>query len=149
MIVWRGAGIVVLGGIGIGWLASELLRAVFGIPDEIGFPLGLVLAGVGLYFLGYLMNIKGPQREMAEDLAHTRLQIDSLITQGRFHGGPAFPFPRSIAEARQQADWVLEQRAIQLKALRNRHTFFFVPVQWAGVAMSAIAAVILLLQLVG
>ncbi len=149
MIIWRGLGILALLGIGLGLGLGSLLAAMLGIGESDPaysslMGIGLVIAGVGVYFLGQHLNLNQPARRKAELLAEQRQQYEALIAQERFHGGSEFPWPASQQEARAQSDVLLQRLDKRLDELRNNHTLFFIPMQYVGILAVAGGVVLFL-----
>lgn len=137
MIIFRGLGIIGLLtagiGVGIGFLLTALTGGDTSGDMNMTFAgIGWIIAGIGTYFLGQYLNVTRPQAEIDKVLAVKRVEFDQLINAGRFHAGPDFPFPRSVEEARDQSNQVLNQIAAVGQQRKNLHTFFFIPLQWFG-----------------
>lgn len=95
---------------------------------------GIVLGGAGAFLLGRHLNVTGVDAKADQLLAPRAQQLDQLVTSGQFQLAPGVPMPRSMEEARQQSNQLLEEERKQVRAaLRNRHTLFWIPAQWVGV----------------
>ncbi|MGO1974198.1 MAG: hypothetical protein ACTH2Q_14680 [Propionibacteriaceae bacterium] len=144
MIIWRGWGI-------LGVLIA-LLGAVIGlgVGNMIGggavavcIGLGLAAGGVGAHFVGKHLNVASVDQKVEGHLAQRRAELDHLVQSGQFQLAPGVPVASSEAEARAQADQVLAgEREHLAPRLRNQHTLFFVPLQYAAFGIVALGLVI-------
>lgn len=152
MIVWRGWGILAF------LVTIPFAAGMAGLGESMdpGGPLanallglGFVGAGVANYFLGRYFNITRPQQQVGRYQDQLRAQLWHRVNNGAFQMGPGVPAPTSQEEAAQQIEQVVAQEAQSLvRAHRNIHTFFFIPMQWfglieavAGVAVALVNAV--------
>lgn len=140
MVFWRGWGVL---GLLIPALCTLPLLAIGGSMDLRSGLLttmagvGLVLGGLGGFFLGRYLNEVKPQAELASALLQLRQRYEQLVASGQFSRGPQYPRPQSMAEAQQQAAQQLAEDDVALrKNLVGRHTLYFIPFQW----ISAVAA---------
>lgn len=140
MIIWRGWGVIgaafpligMIIGLGI-WSGT----GAKGTPMPFFGP-ALIIAGVGTYLLGRHLNVSSVDQKTEQHLAPRRAQVDQLVHSGQFQLAPGMPQPRSFEEAQQQAGMLLEHERSQIRAqLEGRHTLFFIPVQWVGLAVAA------------
>ncbi|WP_157973823.1 transcriptional accessory protein, partial [Desertihabitans aurantiacus] len=110
MIIWRGWGVATLlavlgipAGLGL-WSALGLGDAV--LPAFVGAGLGL--GAVGTFFLGRWLNELRPQARLEGWRRRRRAELDQHVAAGTFHLGTGHPAPRSLAEARAQAEALLQ-----------------------------------------
>lgn len=138
MIIWRGWGILAvlyaLAGGGIGGA----------IAGPFGVAVGLLAAAVGTWFTGQYFNQQRPRKNLADWKSARSQQLDHLVGAGQFSLGPGQPQPRSMDEARWQADELLaaEERSAS-QGLLNRHSVFWIPMQYLAFVI-AVGAVIAL-----
>ena len=137
MIIWRGWGIL-----GVGFF---LITGILGI----GVPYGLlgeagkwllipvaIAAGVGCWFTGSHLNIVLPERYLTVELPRLRADIEAAVANGTFRLANQPP-PRSLEEAQGQATTYLAFLAGSGKGMRNRHTLFWIPLQYWGFVILA------------
>lgn len=93
-----------------------------------GLP-SFVIAGVGIYFLGRYFNVQRPEKRFADARAqHFGLVLPSVTTPG----GPPETLPLD-----QQPPLTPEETA-NLRSWKNRHSLFFIPMQWWGFVLPVI-----------
>lgn len=121
-----------LPGVGAG-LGAALASAVGDQWTIALVGIGLLLGGVGTAFLGQYLNVSRPRDQVRQWSAERSAQWHSIADAGQFHLGPGYAAPRSVAEAHAQADQLVatEEREATART-RNRHTLFFIPIQWVG-----------------
>ncbi|WP_148058832.1 hypothetical protein [Bogoriella caseilytica] len=151
MIIWRGWGILgVLPLMAFG-LGVALWTEAFGFsggPWLVSGPLA-ALAGAGVYLLGRELNVRGVPAKAHQMLAARRAERQHLVASGQFRLSPQHPAPRSLQEAQSQADELHQhEQAYLSQNLRNRHTFFFIPVQYVGLITAGIGVVMALFGVV-
>lgn len=146
MIIWRGWGVLA-----VVYTAVAIMLCV-GLPSSMldgrWIPLsagvGLAAAAAATWFTGRALNVNRPQARFDEWYQARAAQLTHLVDTGGFQLGPGQPLPSSHAEARQQADWLLAEEA---RTLRTRifdvHTLFFIPMQYLGYVLGAIAIICL------
>lgn len=150
MIIWRGWGIL---GVGLALIGALLGVSIgnFGGSDamSIGAGLGVAAGGVGAYFAGKHLNQTRPEQKVESFVEQRRQELDASVRSGRFQLAPGAPTPTSLEDAQAQADELLghERRHVS-QQLTNRHTLFFVPLQYAAFAIMAIGLVITVLGIV-
>lgn len=139
MIIWRGWGILAilfipLGAFGLGWLIS-FVGGAGGEMTSWSIGVGLMLAAAGLFALGWWLNTIRAEQQAAQ-WADTRAdQLQAAVEGGYFQPTPGVS-PTSLDQARQQAGVMLEsERAEVTRRLRNRHSMFWVPMQWWAVPL--------------
>lgn len=152
MIIWRGWGVLgilpfLCFGLGVAIWTGPLGNQ--SAPWPLSGPL-IVLGGLVTYLLGQRLNRTGVSAKAEKMLELRRAELDELVYSDRFQLAPGHPVPSSVAEAESQAEQLYRAEAEQLSAaLTNRHTLFFIPVQYIGaiaVAGGAALSVIGLLQ---
>lgn len=129
MILWRGWGILAFFAIGIAVGLTALLAMASGTNmDGVtwqGLP-AFVIVGVGVYFLGNYLNVSKPtkdfERARGQYFTAQHNPVNSL-------GGAPEPLPFD-----QQPPLSDEERK-SLRGIKNRHTLFFIPMQWWGVIL--------------
>ncbi|MFW6597565.1 hypothetical protein ACQBAU_03385 [Propionibacteriaceae bacterium Y2011] len=153
MIIWRGLGFL---GALFGFVAmlvfvgggASIMGDAFNTFGGFSAAVGLLLAAGGCWFVGQYINQTKPQRVLDEWLPARRAQLDQLVTSGGFQIGPGQPRPSSEAEARAQADFLLEQETAMRRQSFNQHTLFWIPLQYIAFGYAAIVVVILALAVI-
>lgn len=146
MIIWRGWGVI---GAAFPLLGVALAMMLWSTTGAVGSPqglvgIGLILGAAGAFLLGRHLNETSVEAKAASLLAEREAQLEMLVRNGQFQMAAGMPVAGSYEEGRQQADAVLDSERAQVRgALRNRHTLFFIPVQWAAVVVAVIGAVVL------
>lgn len=107
------------------------------IAGPLGAAFGLLAAAVGTWFTGQHFNQTGPKRKLEEWKGARSAQLDQLVSAGQFSLGPGQPQPRSMDEARWQADELLaaEERSVS-EGMLNRHSVFWIPMQYLSVLIA-------------
>jgi hypothetical protein len=142
MIVWGGWGIIGVVPPLIGMAIGSGLSGFFGWHMYLGLGIGLVLGGVGDYFLGIYFNVTKPARDLANRMDLRSAQLHQMADAGTFYRGAGYMPPTSLAEAHQQADELAGEEYRSLKGRTgNQHTLFFVPLQWIGVVLGGLGVV--------
>lgn len=152
MIIWRGWGILAVGYVALAMMicvgAGSNLFATSWLPFSASA--GLLASAAATWFTGRAMNVTRPQAKFDEWFQARSAQLSHLVDTGGFQMGPGQPLPRSHAEARQQADWLLDEES---RALRSRmfdvHTVFFIPMQYLAYVFAAIGVIVLLVGVFG
>lgn len=117
-----------------------------GVPVCIGF--GIAAGGVGAHFLGKHLNVTSVDQKVEGHLGQRQAELEHLVQSGRFQLAPGHPMPGSVEEARAQADQLLAGERQHLAGrLRNQHTLFFVPLQYAAFGIVALGLLIAVLGL--
>ena len=124
------------------------LGALIGLDDDTGTMvmagLGLVVGSIGTWFVGRWLNVQRAITQNEKLLAARRQELDHLVHTGRFQYAPGYPAPSSPDEARAQADHLLATEAAVLqKRARNRHTLFWVPMQYIAFLTGALGLILL------
>jgi hypothetical protein len=143
MIIWRGWGILplLIGGLcvalGIAMAPNPQLRSIF-------VGLMLIAGGVGTWFLGDWLNIKRPVGEFDAWFAKRRDEVAALVRGGHYSNVPDPQRPSQSAEPWAVGEYVLQQEATRVRqALSNRHSLFFVPLQFLGFVLGGIGIVVM------
>jgi len=111
--------------------------------------IGLAAGAAGAYLLGVRLNRTKPLARLAAFVEHRTMQLHSCADEGTFHLGPGHQAPTSLQEAHAQADYLVDAEAQDIAArLFNRHTFFFVPMQYVAIAMGAVGLAVAVSALV-
>lgn len=151
MIIWRGWGII---GFLIPLACAGLMAA---LGSELGMDnpailvaLGVMLGGVGAFVTGRWFNETRAVEESASYMEGRNAELQHLIARGQFQLAPGYAQPRSMAEAQAQASAILQSEQAQVsKAFRNRHTVFWIPMQWFGVVVAVLGAGFAVVSLLG
>lgn len=145
MIIWRGWGIlaILIGGIcaGVGTMMS------IGNPSLTPIFVGLMLigGGVGTWFLGDWLNQKRPVAEFDGWFAHRREEVAALVRGGAYSNVPDPQRPGQLADPWAVGEYVLKQESAKVRAaLTNRHSLFFIPMQYLGFVMGGIGVVVMI-----
>lgn len=145
MIIWRGWGALPIAiaavciGLGVAMSsANPGLRSVF-------VGLMLIGGGVGTWFLGQWFNKTRPVAEFDSWFAKRREEVGHLVRGGAYANVPDPQRPGQLADPWAVGEYVLQQEAAKVKgALSNRHTLFFVPMQFIApvLAVGGLAAMV-------
>lgn len=134
VLIWRGWGILAPA-IGV---VSIILGLVVGtvVPYARGFV--LMLGGTAIFLLGYWLNVVRSRGEITKAVAARGEGLRLFVQSGRY-AMPGAPLPRSYGEAHALAAAQLDAEVpLITKALYNRHTLFWLPMQWFGPAGAAV-----------
>lgn len=129
-------------------IGAVLAVAVWSALDAAGSPqplvgIGLAVGALGAFLLGRHLNEVSVDAKATSLLREREAQLEALVRAGQFQMAPGMPVAASYAEGRQQADVLLEHERAQVRgALRNRHTLFFIPLQWAALGLAALGVVV-------
>lgn len=150
MIIWAGWGIIgallALAGGG----AGAALATGLGLSAGVGMGLGVILGSVAAWFAGRYFNVTRPAELEGRLLAERHQELQHLVQSGQFHMGPGYAPPRSHAEAQAQADQLMASEAAALRGRAgNKHTLFFIPMQYAAIVTGIIGAVVMGVSLAG
>lgn len=125
MVIWRGWGILAFLGIGLSVGLTALLAAATGTTMDgatwQGIP-AFVIGGVAVYYLGIYLNRTRPDQVLAHERA-------------RAYG---YVLPSGEAAPLNEQPGLTEEEGLLQRNLRNRHTLFFIPMQWWGVILPLI-----------
>lgn len=103
--------------------------------------IGLIIAGVLLYFGGRWFQNWDAERRVAKVMTVRKAEVQAAVASGNFQPTPGYQ-PSSPEEAQRLADQMLEsERAAGVKKLRNFHTIFFIPMHFFGFVVSALGIV--------
>lgn len=145
MIIWRGWGILGLlpfAAYGLGVLLWTQTLGYDSAPWLISGPL-IVLVSVGVYALGQQLNRTGVEAAAHRKLAERRAEQQQLVDSGQFHLGANHPRPQSLPDAQAQADDLYAfEHAYLCKTMRNRHSLFFIPLQYVGIIAVVIGLIV-------
>lgn len=138
MIIWRGWGIVAVAFIAAaGNLGIGVPFSVWGESAKwVLIPVAL-LAGAGCWFTGRYLNVTRPRRLAEEEVPRVRAQVAAAVENGTFRL-PNQPMPTSLDEARGQATSYLAFLEAGAKVQTNRHTLFFIPVQYWAILIAVL-----------
>lgn len=126
-------------GNGLGATSDE--SAIFG-------GLGLFVGAVGAFVLGNWLNKTRVPDLTDKLLAPRREQLNQLVAANQFQLAPGVPMPTSREEAQQQSDYLFHaEREAAEKKLRNRHTLFWIPMQWIACVIGVFGAFLAFSQL--
>ncbi len=145
LFVWSGWGGLAVGipmlGFIVGMGVSGANFVVAGI--------GLAVGAVGAYLLGVRLNRTRPSERLAAFVEHRTMQLHSCADEGTFHLGPGHQAPASLQEAHAQADYLVDAEARDVSTrLFDRHTFFFVPMQYVAIGVGGLGLVLAVSTLV-
>lgn len=129
MIIWRGWGILAFLGIGLSVGLTGIFATLFGssMADATWQAIpGFLLGGITVFALGKYFNVTRPTQKFAAARAEAGGFLAPMLD------GTAAPLPLAEQPPLSQEEQVL------LRRLRNQHTFFFIPMQWWGIALPAL-----------
>ena len=101
----------------------------------------LALSAVPLWVIGELINIKDPKKKLDAFIEQRKAELDQTVAEGTFHLGEGHLPPASLAEAKEQAAWKLQQEVEYIQqsgGMKNRHTLFFIPAQYYAFVAAAL-----------
>lgn len=143
ILIWRGLGFLTvlcsLIGLGLGVMAGTAIGGA-----TLGAGAGLLVGSAGGAVLGWWLNMVRPEAEIAKARDGIRQDLWARVRAGQFQMAPGAPAPQSEAEAHQQVEAVAGAYEPELKKLRNRHTVFWIPMQYASAALAALGLVIMI-----
>lgn len=126
MIIWRGWGILAFLGIGLSVGLTATVAALSGTnmagATWQGVP-GFLLGGIAVHALGTHLNQTRPTRTFATMRAINHGFLTPTMD------GSVVPLPLAHQPA------LTPDEQMYLKHMRNRHTFFFIPMQWWGMVL--------------
>ncbi len=144
VLIWKGWGILAPA---VG-AAVALLGVSFAFVSPLMPGIIVILGGGGLFLLGYWLNVLRPPAEVGAAVAARRASLHRLVDAGQY-AIPGAPLPRTFDEAHAMAEAQVGAEApLIAKALTNRHTFFWIPMQWCGPLGSAVGVVWLVQALI-
>lgn len=147
ILIWRG----------LGFLAALLTLVGAALGVAVATPLGMPLAGVGAgallggagaAALGWWLNVVRPEAEITKARDDLRQDLWGRVRAGQFQMAPGAPAPRDEQDAQHQVESVVTSYEPQFKKLRNRHTLFWVPMQFASAALAVVGLLIMVLGVV-
>ena len=110
--------------------------------------IGLIAGGVVDWFLGIYFNQTRPARDLTTAMDARSRELHAMADAGTFYRGPGHPMPTSLADAHQQADQLAAEEYHALKnKVGNRHTLFWIPMQYLGVVCAVGGAVLMVFAL--
>ncbi len=143
MVIWRGWGILAILFIPLGAVAfGGLFTLILGEENSsLALGLGLIVGGVALFFAGRWFQDWDAERRTKNYMTARKAEVEATVASGRFQPVPGYQ-PRDHAEAQHLATQMLEQeQGTVKKQLRNRHTIFFIPMQYFGIVLAAIGLI--------
>ncbi|WP_161925087.1 transcriptional accessory protein [Actinomyces sp. 432] len=136
MIVWTGGGVLALLFWGLGVGAGSAAASALGGSDStqtMCIGIACLFFGFASYLVGKWFNITRPSRQAEQRLADYQQELLGRVQAGAFQAAPGVPAPRSVEEAQQQVGSLVERERARLqRGLRNRHTMFWIPMQYWG-----------------
>ncbi|MCL2490654.1 MAG: hypothetical protein FWF36_08050 [Propionibacteriaceae bacterium] len=152
MIIFSGWGILAIVPPGIGYGLGMLLGVAIGGESStkafVIASIGLMIGSVGDWYLGNWFNKIRPAAQMDQAVAARRQQLQQLVSSGQYYRGPGYPMPTSMQDAQNQADAQLAAEAAGAHArIGNRHTLFFIPMQYWAYIGAGLGAVLLIVYL--
>ena len=148
MIIWRGWGalpiLIAAAAAGLGALMS------MSVPGLRGLFIGLALIGgaVGNWYLGQWLNLEKPRGEFDQWQAGRRSEVAAMVQGGHYSHVPDPQRPGQFADPWAVGEYVLKQESTKVRAaLTNRHSLFFVPLQYLGFVMGGIGIVVMVVGL--
>lgn len=153
MIFYRGKGplgifISLLGALICLGIASALNAA-----DSImtvGAGIGLILGGIGAFFLGRRWNQQLPAQKFADFELKRGAEISMMVDSGQFRFSPEAPAPASPEEARQQANNLLARDLQRAKMVMfNQNTIYGIGMEWWSVLAAIGGVFVIVMALIG
>jgi len=116
--------------------------------NTIAIGAGLGAAGAGVWYLGRWLNELAPKTAYAAAMELRTQELQRIVDVGAYRF-PGLPAPQSFDEARAQSEEQLAWEGAQARpAYFNRHTFFFVPMQYLGLLLGAAALMLVISGLI-
>jgi len=149
MIIFAGWGILAIVPPGIGYVLGLLIGTAIGGPSSsaamAAAAIGLMIGSVGNWYLGIWFNKTRPAAQVDQALAARQQQLQQLVASGQYYRGPGYPMPTSMQDAQNQAQaQFAAESAAAHSTSGNRHTLFFIPIQyWAYIGAAAGAALLI------
>ncbi|MDU0349659.1 hypothetical protein [Actinomyces sp. MRS3W] len=150
IIVWRGWGGVAAAFFFLGAMCGAMATSVTenGSLVMLSFGLGFLAFGVAGWLLGHRLNVTRPTQEIDSHVRAVETELWNRVQTGVLPVAAGVPAPRSAEEALQQVGYlVAQERSRAEQALRNRHTLFWVPMQYWGMIEMAIGGVLTVVAL--
>ncbi|WP_136314363.1 transcriptional accessory protein [Actinomyces procaprae] len=152
MIVWSGGGVLAALFLVLGGGGGAAVAAAFSEEESVTMlcmGIGFLIFGVVGRFVGLRINVTRPDDRLENHLRAYEQEMYGRIQVGAFQAAPGVPAPRSAGEAQQQVDRLVSQERDRIgRALRNRHTMFWIPVQYWGFIEAAGGAALLVAALI-
>ena len=148
MIIWRGWGILAF------FLFGAAMGGGFAIAQSMGSSSTLIpgllmmVAGVGTWFLGQYMNVTQPLTKVEPHMAARTQELHALGRAGHFRDQAGNHLPPEHAYQMVEA-MLHKEREEVTAALKNRHTLFFVPMQYLGFIMGGIGVFMVIRSFIG
>lgn len=145
MIIWRGWGVlpILIAAlcVGLGGLMSTFNDGLFGVFAG----LALIGGGVGTWFLGDWLNQKRPVAEFDGWFARRREEVAAQVRGGAYDNVADPQRPGQLADPWAVGEYVLQQESARVRsALTNRHSLFFIPMQYLAFPMGAIGVLVMI-----
>lgn len=145
MIIWRGWGALP---ILVGAICAAVAAAISAVnPSLTQLFVGLTLMGgaVGTWYLGDWLNQKRPVAEFDGWFARRREEVAAQVRGGAYANVPDPQRPGQLADPWAVGEYVLKQESARVQsALTNRHSLFFIPMQYLAFPMGAIGIVVMI-----
>lgn len=136
ILVWSGWGIlaVLVPGL-VAFLAYSAAQAA-GLAQADAFAaLGAAVGGVACWFIGARLEGGDPTARVAAYRQQRQAELHALVEAGVYRGLGGVR-PTSLQDAREQAARQLDAECAGLtRSMTNRHSFFWVPLRWCGLAV--------------
>lgn len=127
MIFWRGWGILAFLAIGVSVGLTALFAMLTGTDMNRvswqGIP-AFFIVGTVLFYLGRQLNVTGPTKKLAALLTEHNTEVNT----------PAM----TVISLNPQEPIFTDEGLALLKRVKNRHTLFFIPMQWWGFVLPLI-----------
>lgn len=114
--------------------AAKMLDGAGGIFVAVAAIIGAALA----FLVGVRFNRTGPEQKLDEWTVARTEELRRIVAQAPVQLSPQFPVPTSQEEAFAQVDALVAQERLQVRPrFIDQHTLFFVPMQFAAIAVGA------------
>lgn len=136
MIIWRGWGILAFLFVAAAIGGGLAISSAVGLGESLLLS-GILLigAGVGTWFLGNFLNVKKADEKVEAYIQQRGAEIHTMGRAGAFTDQQGNRLPPEQAYQAAEA-MIAGERQKAASAFRNRHSLFWIPMQYLGIAMA-------------
>lgn len=142
MIIWRGWGILALLVVGVSIALGIAMAGSNRGMRGIFVGLVMVAGAVGTWFLSQHLNVTQPKTEFEKWYAQRSMEVGALVRGGAYNNVEDPQRPGQFADPNAVGNYVLQQEATKVRAaLTNRHSLFFIPMQYLAYVIGGLGVV--------